>query len=84
MLNKKMAFGIPVVDKSGKASVKNMWMHNVMWEFENQFADEKNNALMYGRSNRNSNGSYLNIGQSGNVIKQGDGKINVTYAVLAA
>ncbi len=28
---------------------------------------------MYGRSNRNRNAEYLNVGQSGNVIKMGDG-----------
>ncbi len=41
--------------------------------------------IMYGRSNRNRNGEYLNIGQSGNVIKQGDGILKFsTFAVLAA
>ena len=73
MLNKKLAVGIPVVDKSGAKSVKNMWMHYVEWEFEQEFSDEKNNLIMYGRSNRNANGEYMNFGKSGNVIKQGAG-----------
>ena len=77
MLNKKLAVGIPVVAETegGKLStvVKNMWMHVVEWEVEAQFADYKNYALAFGRSNRNANGEYKNIGKSGNVIRTGDG-----------
>ena len=77
MLNKKLAVGIPVKEEtaSGKlaVTVKNMWMHVVEWEAEMQFADYKNWVLAFGRSNRNANGEYLNIGKSGNVIKAGDG-----------
>ena len=74
MLNKKLAVGIPVVDnKTGNKTVKNMWMHVVDYEVECQFSDYKNNALAFGRSNRNSNGEYMNFGKSGNVIKTGAG-----------
>lgn len=73
MLNKKLAVGIPVIDKNGTKSVKNMWMHYVDWAVEMQFDEYKNNALAWGRSNRNSNGEYLNVGKSGNVIKTGAG-----------
>lgn len=74
MLNKKLAVGIPGVDnKTGKKMVHNMWMHYVDYEVECQFSDYKNNALAFGRSNRNANGEYMNIGKSGNVIKTGDG-----------
>lgn len=73
MLNKKVAFGIPVVDADGKKHVENMWMHNVQWELECQWDDYKNNLLAYGRSNRNKNGEYLNIGKSGEVIRMGAG-----------
>lgn len=74
MLNKKLAVGIPGVDnKTGKKMVYNMWMHYVDYEVECQFSDYKNNALAFGRSNRNANGEYMNIGKSGNVIKTGDG-----------
>ena len=71
-LNKKLAVGIPVV-KDGKKDVKNMWMHVVDYEVEVQFSEYKNNALAFGRSNRNANGEYMNIGKSGNVIKTGAG-----------
>ena len=73
MLNKKVAFGIPLVDPDGKKRVENMWMHNVQWELEWQWNEYKNNLLAYGRSNRNQNGEYLNIGKSGEVIRMGAG-----------
>lgn len=74
MLDRKLAVGIPMVDnKTGKKVVHNMWMHYVDWEVEKQFSDYKNNALAFGRSNRNSNGEYTNIGKSGNVIRTGAG-----------
>lgn len=74
MLGKKLAVGIPVLDKNtGNKFTTNMWMHHVEWVFENKFADNKNNLIMYGRSNRNRNGEYLNIGKSGNVITMGAG-----------
>ena len=71
MLGKKLAVGIPFVDASGKKVVQNRWMHHVDYTVEETFSEEKNNLIMYGRSNRNRNGEYLNFGKSGNVIKQG-------------
>lgn len=77
MLHKKLAVGVPVLEEqaSGKATAttKNMWMHVVEWEVESQFADYKNNAMAFGRSNRLADGSYQNIGKSGNAAKEGDG-----------
>lgn len=76
MLNKKLAVGIPIVKETeGRATktVANMWMHVVDWEVECQFSEYKNNAIAFGRSNRNSQGEYMNIGKSGNVIKTGAG-----------
>ena len=71
-LNRKLAVGIPVLD-NGKLTTMNMWMHYVDYEVECQFSDYKNNALAFGRSNRNANGEYMNVGFSGNVIKTGAG-----------
>lgn len=76
MLNKKIAFGIPVARETNgryKTDVINMWMHEVQWELEQQWGDYKNNVLAFGRSNRNLNGEYLNIGKSGEVIRMGAG-----------
>lgn len=71
-INRKLAVGIPVYD-NGKLTTMNMWMHYVDYEAECQFSDYKNNALAFGRSNRNGNGEYKNIGKSGGVIKTGAG-----------
>lgn len=71
-LNRKLAVGVPII-VDNKKSTTNMWMHYVDYAVETQFADYKNNALAFGRSNRNSNGEYTNIGKSGNVIKTGAG-----------
>lgn len=73
MLNNKLAVGLPVKNKDGKTAVATTWMHYVDWQVEEQFAEYKNNALVFGRSNRNQNGEYLNIGDSGNAIKTGAG-----------
>ena len=76
MLNKKVAFGIPVTRETNGRYVKdtvNMWMHEVQWQLEQQWNDYKNNVLAFGRSNRNRNGEYLNIGKSGEVIRMGAG-----------
>lgn len=72
MLNRKVACGIPVV-QDGKKRVETMWMHYVDYEVEQQFSEYKNNILAFGRSNRNTNGEYLNVGKSGGVIKMGAG-----------
>lgn len=75
-LNRKLAVGIPVTKETeGRytKSVASMWMHYVDWEVEAQFSDYKNNALAFGRSNRNANGEYMNFGKSGNAIKTGAG-----------
>lgn len=73
MLNKKLACGVPIVDKNGNKKIQTMWMPWVEWQFEQEWSDEKNSALMFGTSNRNSNGEYHNIGKSGEVIRMGDG-----------
>lgn len=71
-LNRKLAVGVPIIVDNKKGTT-NMWMHYVDYAVETQFADYKNNALAFGRSNRNSNGEYTNFGKSGNVIKTGAG-----------
>lgn len=72
-INRKIAVGIPVVTTTGQKTTMNMWMHYVDWEVEQQFSDYKNNALAFGRSNRNANGEYMNMGKSGVAIKTGAG-----------
>lgn len=77
MLNKKLAIGIPMVTDTpngGKVKkIANMWMHYVDFQLEEQWSDYKNIAIAWGTTNRNTNGEYLNIGKSGEVIRMGSG-----------
>lgn len=76
LMNQKVAFGIPVAHETNgryKVSIETMWMHYVQWQLEQQWNEYKNNILAFGRSNRNMNGEYLNIGKSGEVVRQGAG-----------
>lgn len=76
MLDRKLAVGLPIVEQTNgryTKTIANKWMHYVDWAVELQFSEYKNNALAFGRSNRNNNGEYLNIGKSGGVIKTGAG-----------
>lgn len=73
LLNRKVAFGMPIEDANGKKKVVDMWMHYEQWQLEQQWNEAKNKVLAFGRSNRNKNGEYLNIGKSGEVIRMGDG-----------
>lgn len=76
-LNRKFAVGMPVVGETPTGEkvrkVETVWMHHVDWVLEKQWQDYKNIAIAWGTSNRNSNGEYLNIGKSGEVIRMGDG-----------
>ena len=86
LLDKKLAVGVPVTREttSGyKADTVTMWMHEVEWQFEQEWNSAKNNILAFGRSNRNSNGEYLNIGKSGEVIRMGAG-LKAQIGLLAA
>ena len=76
LINKKIAFGIPVeVPTTNGYTVKtyDMWMHYEQWVLEQQWNAAKNKLIAYGRSNRNKNGEYLDIGKSGEVIRMGAG-----------
>lgn len=49
------------------------WMQEVMWQFERQFSKIKSKTLMFGKTNRDENGRFLNKGQSNVEIKAGSG-----------
>lgn len=49
------------------------WLNKLDWEFRRQFRREKAKLLMYGNSNRRSDGTYGNIGDSGYEIQAGSG-----------
>lgn len=71
--NKKVAMGIPAVDKAGnKKSFPTLALYED-WLVEQEFSLYKNRALMFGRTNRNYDGEYRNIDKSGWAIKMGSG-----------
>lgn len=60
MLNKKVGMGIPMYDALNKKEVVfTKWMHVVEWELEQQFSEDKNYCVVYGRSNRSQNGKLF-------------------------
>ena len=77
LVNHKIAMGVPVEVPTANNgyTVKNfdMWMHYEQWVLEQQWDDAKNKLLAYGRSTRNRNGEYLDIGKSGEVVRAGAG-----------
>lgn len=71
--NKKVAIGIPVIDKAGnKKSFASLAMYED-WLVEQEFSVYKNRALMFGRTNRDYQGEYHNLDKSGWQIKMGSG-----------
>ena len=73
MMDDKLAIAVPVNKGENKFEYVNSWMLNVDFEVEKTFRNYKNYALAWGRSNRNKNGEYTNIGVSGDVIRTGSG-----------
>ena len=76
MMDDKLAIAIPMYEPTNngyKLRMVNTWMLNVDFELEKTFADYKNYAWAWGRSNRNKNGEYTNFGKSGDVIRTGAG-----------
>lgn len=58
---------------TGKVHKSLTWMQEVYWQFEKAVSRIKARTLMFGKTNRDENGRYLNIGKSGISIKAGSG-----------
>ena len=71
--NRTMMTPVKVVTADNKPMTFNMSMPWVEWIFEQEFEQEFDRLLIYGRSNRDETGNYHDRGKSGNLIKQGDG-----------
>jgi len=65
--------GIETSDGSGKVHKSTTWMQEVYWQFEKAISRVKARTLMFGKANRDSNGRFLNKGQSNIEIKAGSG-----------
>jgi hypothetical protein len=72
MINRPMGCIIPADTKAGKKEFK-VWTQYEDFEFERQFREERNKALMFSTSNRRDDGGYSNIGKSGHIKSQGAG-----------
>jgi hypothetical protein len=68
-LNKPLAFSF--VDGNGNTQTR--WIHKLDWDFLTQFRRERARLLLYGNSNRKTDGSYGNLGESGYEIRAGHG-----------
>jgi len=66
-------------DDAGKAlkakdgSVQKYWIDAAWWQFLKEIRREKAMQILYGSSNRMSDGTYLNRGENGNVIRSFSG-----------
>lgn len=65
--------GIETTDGSGKVHKSVTWMQEVYWQFERQLSRIKARTLMFGKTNRDSSGRFLNKGKSNLEIKAGSG-----------
>ena len=58
---------------SGKVHSSVTWMQEVYWQFEKAISRVKARTLMFGKTNRDENGRFLNKGKSNIEIKAGSG-----------
>jgi len=58
---------------TGKVHKSTTWMQEVYWQFEKSFSRIKSRTIMFGKTNRDEQGGYLNVGASGIKIKAGSG-----------
>lgn len=63
---------IDLLDPSSNKTTK-IWTQYADWAFMTQWHREKNRAVIYGKTNRTSTGTYLQKGPSGFEIKEGSG-----------
>lgn len=72
-----LATAIPLerIKADGKVERKvvNSWFDNETWIYMQEWEEEKERWLMFGRSNRNTNGSYFGWDKSGLVDRHGNG-----------
>ena len=60
-------------DNTGKIHKSLTWMQEVYWQFEKQLSRVKSKTIMFGKTNRDERGRFLNTGNSNITIKAGSG-----------
>jgi len=58
---------------TGKVHKSATWMQEVYWQFEKAFSRIKSRTIMFGKTNRDENGRFLNKGNANIEIKAGSG-----------
>lgn len=58
---------------TGKIHKSTTWMQEVYWQFEKQLSRIKSKTVMFGKTNRDENGRFLNKGNANIEIKAGSG-----------
>lgn len=69
MINRPLVTAFP----DEKGGMHKTWTQYEDMQFERQFREERNKALMFATSNRTDQGTFKNFGKSGNVLQQGSG-----------
>jgi hypothetical protein len=64
---------IESLDNGGKLRTSNTWMQEIYWRFEQHLSRLKAYNIMFGKSNRAEDGTFLNVGKSGFKIESGSG-----------
>lgn len=59
--------------ETGKVHKSVTWMQEVYWQFEKALSRIKSKTIMFGKTNRDENGRYLNKGNANIEIKAGSG-----------
>jgi hypothetical protein len=64
---------IESLDNGGNKKTSATWMQEVYWRFEQQLSRLKAFTCMFGKTNRDESGNFLNTGKSGFKIEAGSG-----------
>lgn len=64
---------IESLDNAGKLRTSNTWMQEIYWRFEQHISRLKAYNIMFGKSNRAEDGTFMNTGKSGFKIESGSG-----------
>ena len=75
-IGQRLAANIPVsreINGKMETAMASRWMLAVTWKIEEEWSEQKSNALEYGVSTKLENGEYSNFGFSGLPIRQGSG-----------
>jgi len=73
MIDRPVAFAWKAIDSNGKESIMKTWQDYADWEFEQQFQDMADKLTNFASTNKASDGTFKQIGNSGFKIEQGAG-----------